>query len=90
MDPAGFWAEPDPGSYPKYRGAVWSVILLAQLGASIGEDKRVGRACAYVLEYTLAAGGQFSTTSTASETPIAFTATSVGRWWSWVVPTWGW
>ena len=68
MDAAGFWAEPGPGYYPKYRGTVWSVILLAQLGACIGEDERVGRACAYLLDHTLAAGGQFSTTNTASGT----------------------
>ena len=42
MDPAGFWAEPGPGYLPKYRSTVWSVIMLAQLGASIDEDERIG------------------------------------------------
>ena len=60
MDAAGFWAEAGPGYLPKYRSTVWSVILLAQLGALIEEDERVGRACAYVLDQALNPGGQFS------------------------------
>ena len=68
MDGAGFWAEPGPGYNPKYRSTVWSVSLLAQLGASVDEDARVGRACAYVLDHALTTGGQFSTTTTASGT----------------------
>ena len=60
MDEAGFWAEPGPGYLPKYRSTVWSVIMLAQLGASISEDERVGRACSYVLDHALNRGGQFS------------------------------
>jgi hypothetical protein len=60
MDPAGFWAAPGPGYLPKYRSTVWSVITLAQLGASSGEDARIRRACAYVLDHALNAGGQFS------------------------------
>jgi len=60
MDPAGFWVEPGPGYYPKYGGSVWSVILLAQLGASPAEDQRIGRASTYLLDHALAAGGQFS------------------------------
>ncbi len=68
MDETGFWAEPGPGYYPKYRGSVWSVIALAQLGASIHEDARVARACAYLLDHALAPGGQFSTNHAASGT----------------------
>ena len=68
MDEAGFWVEPGPGYSPKYRGSVWSVITLAQLGASIHEDARVGRACAYLLDHALAPGGQFSTNHAASGT----------------------
>ncbi len=60
MDPAGFWAKPGPGSLPTYRSTVWSIITLAQLGASIDEDERVGRACAYALDHALNRGGQFS------------------------------
>ena len=68
MDPAGFWAEPGPGYLPKYRSTVWSVIMLAQLGASANEDERVGRACAYVLDHALAPGGQFSASGPPSGT----------------------
>lgn len=68
MDAEGFWVEPGPGYAPKYRGSVWSVITLAQLGASIHEDGRVGRACAYLLDHALAPGGQFSTHHAASGT----------------------
>lgn len=68
MDAAGYWVEPGPGYNPKYRSTVWSVILLAQLGASAGEDERVARACAYVLDHALSAGGQFSTNGAPSGT----------------------
>jgi hypothetical protein len=68
MDKAGFWAEPGPGYLPKYRSTVWSVILLAQLGASIDEDERVGRACAYVLDHGLTPIGQFTASGAPSGT----------------------
>ncbi len=60
MDKSGYWVEPGPGYNPKYRSTVWAIILLAQLGASIEEDKRIERACAYVLDHALVAGGQFT------------------------------
>ncbi len=68
MDAAGFWVGPGPGYLPKYRSTVWSVIMLAQLGASVAEDARIGRACAYLLDHALASGGQFSATGPASGT----------------------
>ncbi len=68
MHEAGFWAEPGPGYLPKYRSTVWSVILLAQLGASVEEDERVGRACAYVLDHALNPGGQFTASGAPSGT----------------------
>lgn len=68
MDPAGFWAAPGAGYNPKYRAAVWSLILLAQLGASAAEDERIARACAYSLEHGLAQNGQFSTSGAPSGT----------------------
>lgn len=60
MDPAGFWERPGPGYGPKYRSSVWSIILLAQLGASVHLDERIARACEYMLDHALAPGGQFS------------------------------
>ncbi len=60
MGPAGFWVEPGPGYNPKYRSTVWAIILLAELGASIAEDKRIATACAYLLDHALTPGGQFT------------------------------
>jgi|DewCreStandDraft_4_1066084.scaffolds.fasta_scaffold13579_3 hypothetical protein len=68
MDRSGFWAKPGPGYLPKYRSTVWSIILLAQLGASIEEDKRIGQACAYVLDQALTEGGQFTASGAPSGT----------------------
>lgn len=53
MGPQGYWVEPGPGYNPKYRATVWSVILLAQLGARVEEDERIERACAYLLDHAL-------------------------------------
>jgi hypothetical protein len=60
MDAAGYWVEPGPGYNPKYRSSVWSMIMLAQLGASVMEDERIARACAYFIDHALTSGGQFS------------------------------
>ena len=68
MDEAGYWARSGPGYNPKYRSTVWSIILLAQLGASVEEDKRIASACAYLLEHNLVEGGQFSTSAAPSGT----------------------
>jgi hypothetical protein len=68
MNDAGYWVKPGPDYLPTYRATVWSVILLAQLGASISEDARVGRAYGYVLDHALAPGGQFSMSGAPSGT----------------------
>ena len=60
MEKEGYWVEPGPGYNPKYRSTVWAIILLAQLGASIHEDKRIAQSCTYILEHALAQGGQFT------------------------------
>lgn len=60
MDPEGFWSKPGPGYSPKYRSSVWSIILLAQLGASIKEDCRIKQACNYLVDHTWADGGKFT------------------------------
>jgi hypothetical protein len=39
---------------------VWSIILLAQLGAAVEMDKRIATACSYLLEQALTRGGQFT------------------------------
>jgi hypothetical protein len=68
MAPEGYWVEPGPGYLPKYRSTVWSIILLAQLGARIEEDERIGRAGAYLLEHALAPGGQWASATAPSGT----------------------
>lgn len=68
MDAAGYWAAPGPGYNPKYRATVWSVILLAQLGASVEEDTRLDQACAYLLDQALTPGGQFTASGAPSGT----------------------
>jgi hypothetical protein len=68
MHEDGFWVQPGPGYNPKYRSTVWSIILLAQLGASVTEDKRIARACAYLLDHALTDGGQFSISGAPSGT----------------------
>lgn len=60
MNPEGFWQKPGPGYGPKYKSTVWSLILLAQLGADIREDERIRTACTYFLDQALASGGQIA------------------------------
>jgi hypothetical protein len=68
MDQDGYWAEPGPGYLPKYRSTVWSLILLAQLGADLNEDERIDQACKYILDHALNPDGQFSSTGPPSGT----------------------
>jgi len=68
MDEAGYWVRPGPGYNPKYRSTVWAVILLAQLGASVEEDKRIARACAFFLDHALTDGGPFTASGAPSGT----------------------
>ena len=68
MDDLGFWVQPGPGYNPKYRSAVWSIIALAQLGASADEDNRVDRACAYLLDHAFCPGGQLGLAGSPSST----------------------
>jgi hypothetical protein len=55
----GYWVEPGPGYSPKYRGSVWQIIFLAQLGAD-GNDPRVKAGCDYLLRHSLSRHGAFS------------------------------
>ena len=60
MDKEGFWARPGAGYAPSYTGTIWSVILLAQLGATIDMDKRIATACNYLLDHSCTKYGQFT------------------------------
>ena len=68
MHEDGYWSEPGPGYNPKYFSTVWSLILLAQLGAAVQQDQRIACACRYMVENGLAAGGQFTTSGAPSGT----------------------
>ena len=50
MHPEGYWEKDGPGYLPKYRSTVWSLILLAQLGASTKYDSRINLACRRYLD----------------------------------------
>jgi hypothetical protein len=58
MESGGFWVRHGAGYNPKYKGSVWSLILLSQLGASIEIDKRIETACEYYLQQALTEYGQ--------------------------------
>jgi len=68
MQADGYWVRPGPGYNPKYRSAVWSLILLAQLGASVDHDERISQACGYILDHSLASMEQFSISGSPSGT----------------------
>jgi hypothetical protein len=57
--PEGYWFKPGCGYSPKYRGTIWQVIWLAELGAD-GSDPRIQKACEYVLGHSMADNGAFS------------------------------
>jgi len=62
MEKEGYWIKAGPGYNPKYRSTVWSLILLAQLGGSASEDKRIAQASSYILDH-MAEGSQFTSTT---------------------------
>jgi hypothetical protein len=55
----GFWEKPGAGYNPKYRSTVWSLSMLAQLGAD-GGDSRLQRGCDYLLDHARSHYGGFS------------------------------
>jgi hypothetical protein len=59
QQPEGFWVKRGPGYTPKFRGTVWQLIFLEQLGAD-GTDARVQLACDYVLSHSQAKTGGFA------------------------------
>jgi hypothetical protein len=60
MNEDGYWQRAGTGYGPKYKSTVWALILLAQLGASMKEDKRIRLACQYYLDHALNPAGQIS------------------------------
>jgi hypothetical protein len=68
QEPEGYWEKPGPGYATKYRGTVWQLIFLDQLGAD-PEDERIHRACEYVLSHSQAANGGFGASGVAGAEP---------------------
>jgi len=64
-DQEGYWAKPAPNYGPKYRGTLWQLIFLAQLGAN-GEEERIRASCDYVLDNYPAKHGGLSATGVQS------------------------
>ncbi len=56
--PEGYWEKPGPGYATKYRGTVWQLIFLDQLGAD-PRDEQIRLACQYVLSHSQAPNGGF-------------------------------
>lgn len=71
MNEEGYWQRPGTGYGPKYKSTVWALILLAQLGASVKEDKRIRLACKYYLDHALSPGGQISAMTNSSPSGTA-------------------
>ena len=54
--PQGFWEEAENPYHPKYKSTYWQVMTLAQLGMD-RNDKRVEKACEFVLSLQQPEGG---------------------------------
>jgi hypothetical protein len=48
MEKGGYWGDPDTFYTAKYRGSVWQLIILAEMGAD-GRDERIREACEFLL-----------------------------------------
>jgi hypothetical protein len=68
QEPGGWWAKPGPGYGPKYRGTVWQVIFLDQLGAD-PDHPQINRACDYALRWCPTATGGFGCSAAKAERP---------------------
>jgi hypothetical protein len=47
----GYWMSPDKFYTSKYKGAVWQLIILAELGAN-EKDERIRKPCEFILDYS--------------------------------------
>jgi hypothetical protein len=64
----GFWDKPGAGYAKKYTGTVWSLMFLDQMGADPA-DRRIRRACEYVLAHSVAATGGFAASGSHVDRP---------------------
>ncbi len=68
MNDEGYWVVPGPGYYPKYTSTIWSIMLLAQLGAKMDAVTRIGTACQYFMDHAFCEAGQISASGSPSGT----------------------
>ena len=59
QQPDGAWVKSGGGYSPKYRATVWSLLILAELGAD-PDEPRVRSGCEYLLDHSFAGNGAFS------------------------------
>ena len=59
QEPFGAWVKHGSGYSPKYRATVWSLLILAELGAD-PDDPSIRKGCEYLLDHSLASNGAFS------------------------------
>ena len=59
QEPFGAWVKHGSGYSPKYRATVWSLLILAELGAD-PDEPRIRKGCEYLLDHSLASNGAFS------------------------------
>lgn len=63
----GYWETPKKFYTPKYKGTVWQLIILAELGAD-GKNERIRKACEFILENSQdRESGGFSVNSSAKK-----------------------
>lgn len=59
MHEDGYWEDEEKFYTAKYKGTVWQLLILAELGAS-GHDERVKKACEFILNRSQSGDGGFS------------------------------
>ncbi|MBI9045282.1 MAG: hypothetical protein JEZ06_12405 [Anaerolineaceae bacterium] len=55
----GYWVYPGAGYTPKYKGTVWQIMFLSELGAD-PKDNRIVKSCEYLMSHSLDEDGAFS------------------------------
>lgn len=49
QEKGGYWEKPGSFYTAKYKGTIWQILILAELGAD-GNDERIRKACEFILE----------------------------------------
>ena len=49
QEKSGYWEKPGSFYTAKYKGTIWQILILAELGAD-GNDERIRKACEFILE----------------------------------------